>query len=111
MESAHSEQVYHDELMVAWLAAHPTDWERQVRFGHVLYGLGRRDAARAFFSCAKGAGERDARVDTRRRALSFYGRCLLEDGAYTDAKEALQQALDLAPERRTHASVHGRCCG
>ena len=93
LKSAHSEQVYHDGLMTAWLATHPTDWERQVRFGHVLYGLGRRDAARSFFSCAKGAGKRD----TRRRALSFYGRCLLEDGAYTEAKDALQKALDLAP--------------
>ena len=97
LESAHNEQAYHDQLMSAWLAAHPTDWECQVRFGHLLYGLGRRDAARAFFSCAKEAGERDAPANTRRRALSFYGRCLLEDGSYTEARESLKQALKLAP--------------
>ena len=96
-EDARSKQAHDDDLMAVWLAENPTDWERQVRFGHALYARGRRDIARTFLGCVCEAGERVPGVDTRRRALSFYGRCLLEEGEYAEAKKVLQQALGLAP--------------
>ncbi len=88
-------QAYYADIMGRWLCDHPSDWETQFRFGHVLYTRGERQGALEYFERVRAAGDAAGAASLRLLASSFAGRCLLEEGRYDEARAVLADALSL----------------
>lgn len=84
--------------MDEWLRGHSEDWQRQIRFGQMLYANGVRDVAGVFFASVRAGDLRVEPHSLRLLARVMLGRCLLESGAYEEAQRVLEEALELEPE-------------
>ncbi len=90
---------YYHGLMSAWLGSHPDDYDFRFRIGHTHYAERRFDQARAQFELILRAGEEAVQPHSVFvQAATFVGRCLLEEGKYSEAIPALESAVELDGE-------------
>ncbi len=90
---------YYHGLMSAWLGSHPDDYDFHFRIGHTHYAERRFDQARARFELILRAGEEAVQPHSVFvQAATFVGRCLLEEGEYSEAIPALESAVELDGE-------------
>ena len=88
-------QAYYAEVMERWLRDNPQDWEMHFRIGHALYAMGERVEALRYFARIRAVQPEAVLASVRLLAASFSGRCLLEEGQYSEALAVLRQAYAL----------------